>query len=378
MRKHLFGVVVPVLLTALVAGHASAQSRVGRTTLDIYVVDVEGGNATLFVAPTGESLLIDTGNPGKAAVRDAERILAAAKDAGITELDHLITTHYHADHMGGIFEVAKRIPIRHFIDHGPNVQPGRVPEFDTMYPQLWANAKHTVAKPGDQIALGAVQARIVTSAGNVIQSAVPGGGQANPLCTEFKPKMPDAGENALSVGTHFTFGRFRTVMLGDLTWNKEAELTCPTNRLGTVDLYLVSHHGLIASNSPQLVHALGARAAVMNNGPRKGGQPDPMQVLHSAPGLQDLWQVHFSELSGQEYTVPGMFISNRADEQPDAMPLAPYVAPADAPPPPAATGPVQPAHDGTAYWFKISARQDGTFTITNTRNGFSKTYAPVQ
>jgi hypothetical protein len=144
---------------------------------------------------------------------------------------------------------------------------------------------------------------------------------------------------------------------------------CPSNRLGSVDLFVVSHHGQPSSNSPALVHALGARAAIMNNGTRKGGQPDAMKVLYSAPGLQDLWQIHFSLLSGQDYTVPGLFIANLVDDQPAAMPLAAVTPP---PPGPGATPP--PVHNGQAYWIKVSARQDGSFTVTNARNGFSKAY----
>jgi len=344
----------------------------GRRTLDIYVVDVEGGNGTLFVTPSGESLLIDTGNGGAAAVRDAERIAAAVKDAGLTRIDHLITTHYHADHFGGMVELAKRVPIRHFIDHGPNAQPNAATDafLQKDYVALQRAATHTVVKPGDRVPLTGVDARVVASAGRVIESALAGGG-ANPHCASFKPQNPDTSENAQSVGTHVTFGRFRTVMLGDLTWNKEGELMCPGNRLGRVDLFIVSHHGQATSNSPALVHALAPRVMVINNGTRKGGQPDAMRVLHTSPGVEDLWQIHFSELSGQEYTVPGLFIANTIDEQPTTMPIAALVPPAQVAGQPAAPAPV---HNGRAYWIKISAQQDGAFTVTNARNGFTKTY----
>ena len=174
----------------------------------------------------------------------------------------------------------------------------------------------------------------------------------------------------MSVGTYVTFGKFRTIHLGDLTKNKEFELMCPNNPLGTVDLFVVSHHGQAISNSPQLVHALHPRVMILNNGTRKGGQPDAMKVLHSSPGLEDLWQLHFSQLSGQEYTVPGMFIANSVDEQQPGMPIAPIAAPA---PGPGAAPP--PAHNGQAYWLKVSASRDGSFSVTNARNGFMKRYA---
>jgi hypothetical protein len=172
------------------------------------------------------------------------------------------------------------------------------------------------------------------------------------------------------VGSVVTFGRFKAVHLGDLTWNKEFDLMCPTNRIGTADVFFVTHHGQPVSNAPVVVHALRARVAIMNNGTRKGGQPAAMQIIHSAPGLEDLWQIHFSLLSGQEYTVPGMFIANMIDDQQGTMPVAPFTPP---PPGPGATPP--PVHNGTAYWIKVSAQRDGSFTVTNARNGFSKTYA---
>jgi competence protein ComEC len=177
------------------------------------------------------------------------------------------------------------------------------------------------------------------------------------------------GENAQSVGSIVTFGKFRTAHLGDLTWNKEFDLMCPTNRIGTVDLFVVSHHGQPVSNSNVLVHAIESRVAIMNNGTRKGGQPDAMRIIHSAPRLEDLWQLHFSLLSGQEYTVPGLFIANAVDEPPPAMPVA-----AMAPPPPGPAAPPPPVHNGTAYWIKVSAQTDGSFSVTNGRNGFTKTY----
>jgi competence protein ComEC len=357
------------LVVSLCAVVLSAQTR---TTLDIYLVDVEGGNATLFVTPSGESLLIDTGNGGAAASRDGDRIMAAANDAGLKRIDHLITTHYHGDHFGAMENLAGRIPIGEFIDHGPNVQPNPATDvfLEKVYPGLYAKSKHTVVKPGDRITMKGLDIRVVASAGQGITSALPGAGRPNPYCAAHKPKDADPSENAQSVGTHFTFGRFKTVHLGDLTWNKEFDLVCPNNRLGTVDLFIVTHHGQPVSNAPALVHAVAPRVAIMNNGTRKGGQPDAMNVLFSSPGLEDLWQIHFSLLSGQEYTVPGLFIANGVDEQPTSIPIAAIAAPA---PGPGATPP--PAHNGPAFWIKVSAREDGSFAVTNARNGFSKTYA---
>jgi beta-lactamase superfamily II metal-dependent hydrolase len=363
-----------VLLRILTAALFASALAVGQTrtarTLDVYVIDVEGGNATLFVPPSGESLLIDTGNAGAAAARDAGRIVDAIHNAGLQQIDHLITTHWHGDHFGGLAEVASKVPIREFIDHGPNVQPGELADtfLQKTYPQLYANAKHTVVKAGDKISMTGLDIRVVTSAGETIKTALPGGGMQNPYCANFKPGENNA-EDPQSVGVYIAFGKFRTIHLGDITKNKEFELMCPDNRIGAVDVLLGLHHGQASSNSEVLVHALHPRVAIMNNGPRKGGDPEVMKTVHSSPGLEDLWQLHFSVLSGQEYTVPGMFIANTIDEQQPVMPIAPTAAP---PPGPGASPP--PAHNGTAYWVKLSAQQDGSFIVTNTRNGFSKTY----
>jgi len=359
--------VLSLLAFATTLSHAQPRTT---AALNVYVIDVEGGNATLFVSPSGESLLIDTGNAGAAAVRDAGRILDAAKDAGLRQIDHLIITHWHGDHFGGLAEVAAKIPIREFIDHGPNVQPGEAADtfLQKVYAPLYAQAKHTVAKPGDKIAMAGVEIRVVASAGQTIKAPLPGAGKPNPFCANFKGSDNNA-EDPQSVGIHVTFGKFRTIHLGDLTKNKEFELMCPTNRIGTVDVLLGLHHGQASSNSEVMVHALHPRVAIMNDGTRKGGEPEVMRTVHSSPGLEDLWQLHFSVLSGQEYTVPGMFIANTVDDQPANLPVAPI-----APPPPGPGAPPAPVHNGPAFWIKLAAQQDGSFTVTNARNGFSKTY----
>jgi beta-lactamase superfamily II metal-dependent hydrolase len=364
--------VVSLLALACLASPAFAQNRAGKP-LDIYVIDVEGGNATLFVTPSGESVLIDTGNGGNQAARDAGRIVEAAKDAGVTKIDHLIITHWHGDHFGGLQELAKQLPIAHYYDHGANAQatPQTDDFFKTVYEPLTAKALHTVVKPGDTIPMKDLNWRVVAAAGNVLKTNLPGAGRPNPYCADSKAQDPDPTENAQSVSSYITFGKFRVVHMGDLTYNKELDLMCPNNRLGTADLFIVSHHGQAISNSPALVHALHPRVAIINNGTRKGGQPDAMRVLFSSPGLEDLWQMHFSLLSGQEYTVPGAFIANHIDQPDTAIPVAAWN-----PPPQGQQAPPPPAHNGKAYYFKITAQADGTFTVTNTRNNFAKTYRP--
>jgi competence protein ComEC len=358
------------IMSALMLSVATGALAQQRTTLDIYVTDVEGGNGTLFVTPAGESVLIDTGN-ANGAVRDAGRIMDAVKDAHLTQIDHLILTHYHGDHFGGMEEVARQIPIKEFIDHGPNIQAGVGADWErNVYPKLYANAKHTVAKAGDHIQLTGIDWRIVAAAGETIAPTVlPGANKANPDCANFQG-VDNNQEDPMSVASYIIFGKFRTAHLGDLTRNMEFKLMCPNTSLPTVDLLLGLHHGQDSSNSPVMDHALRPRVGIMNNGTRKGGEPFSMMSIHSSPGFEDLWQMHFSQLSGQEYTTPGMFIANVVDDQPTAMPIQPIAAPAPGP-----NTPPAPAHNGKAYWIKVQARQDGSFTVTNQRNGFSKTYA---
>jgi len=356
-------VVAMVLSAALVSAQRQAK------TLDIYVVDVEGGNASLFVSPSGESLLIDTGNGGMAAPRDAGRIVEAAKDAGISQIDHLITTHWHGDHYGGLAELASRMPIRHFIDHGANIQPAEATDefLKTTYPALYAKGTHTVAKAGDVIPLAGINVRVIASAGQVIRTPLPGAGKPNPSCNIARRQTQPIPEDTQSVTTLFTFGKFRALHPGDLTIDKEFDLMCPNNRVGTVDVLVGPHHGQDTSNSEAFVHGLQPRVVVMNNGTRKGGWPDVMRSFYTSPRFEDLWQMHFSLLSGQEFAPPGVFTANVVDDQPNALPVAPMPAPAANAPPP-------PVHNGRAYWVKVSAREDGSFTVINTRNGFTREY----
>lgn len=357
---------IVILLTLVVSAVFLAAQ--GRKTLDIYSIDVEGGGATLFVSPSGESLLVDSGNPSNG--RDAERIIAAAKDAGLTQIDYLITTHYHGDHMGGLPELAERFPVRHYIDHGENVQPeGSGGKFFARYLELAAKAKRTSVKVGDKVPIAGLDWTIVTSHAQVLPKPFAGAGQPNPACATFQKQVETNFEDSHAVGSHIRFGNFRVVHMGDLTVNFEYQLMCPNNRLGTVDLWIVSNHGQVRSGSAVLAHAIQPRVAIMNNGVRKGGVPDTMRIIYTIPGLEDLWQAHFSLLGGQEYAVPGLFISNTIDAAPAAVDVAP-MPPAQ----PGTTLPPAPTHSGPAYWIKVSAEQDGTFTVTNSRNGFSKIY----
>jgi beta-lactamase superfamily II metal-dependent hydrolase len=375
-----------VLIAALVAA-APAEAQLAAKTLQIYYIDTEGGQATLFVAPSGESLLVDVGNPGG---RDTDRIMLALEDAGVKQIDHLVLTHYHGDHVGGLAEFAKRMPIKRFYDHGPAADGDRAggQGFMEQYLVIHANAVRTVVKPGDKIPIPGLDITVVSSAGQVIKSNLPGAGRPNPACGGFAEKDlskvfdPD---NAYSVGFVLSYGRFRTIDLGDLTWNHEGQLMCPANRIGTVDLYLTTHHGINQSNAPAIVHGLQPRVAIMNNGTRKGGSLETFQALETSPALEDLWQLHWSHNVMAEHNAPGVFVANIEDNATLASILtAPPPAPrgAGAPAGPPGAGAARGGGRGTplpphtpAYWIKVTATQDGTFTVTNARNGFSKTYA---
>jgi len=315
-------------------------------TLEVYFIDVEGGQATLIVSPTGESMLVDTGWPD-AKGRDAERIVSAARLAGVKQIDYLVVTHYHMDHVGGVPQLAERIPIRTFVDHGPSVEHGA--EADLLvaaYQSVRDNGKHLLAKPGEMIPIRGIKVQIVTAAGEEISSPLPGAGAPNPLCAGAKRKEPDPSENAQSVGMLITYGKFRMIDLGDLTWNKELGLACPDNKIGTIDLYLSTHHGLDQSSAPPLVHALHPLVAIMNNGARKGGSIEAWQTMHSSPGLEDIWQLHFALEAGKANNAPDDFIAN----------LEEHCA---------------------GNWIKVAAEPDGHFTVTNSRNGKTKTYQPA-
>jgi beta-lactamase superfamily II metal-dependent hydrolase len=357
-----------VALLAL-AAPVVAQPRAAKT-LDIYVIDVDGGESTLFVSPSGESLLVDAGWPGFAG-RDADRIAAAASSAGVTQIDYLVVTHFHADHMGGVAQLAERLPIRHFIDHGADVQVGeRSAAAFKPYADLRGRGPHVEAKPGYVIPISGITAQVIAANGAVLTTPLAGAGRANPLCAGFtlqetvKGQEAVRAEDARSVSTFVGFGQFRTAIMGDLGWNLERDLMCPVNRLGILDLYLVSHHGSETSGSPSLVHAIRPRVAVMNNGAAKGGAVQTFQILRASPGLEDLWQNHYSIAAGPEHNQMESLVANLEPRSLSA---------------PAASGqPSSPVHLGPAAWTKISASQDGGFTVTNSRTGLSKTYQARQ
>jgi len=338
--------------TAVVNGQVVPVHGPAPTTLDVYYVDTEGGKAVLFVAPSGETLLLDTGTGGDNN-RDIERLMAVIKAANLqqNQLDYVIVSHYHGDHSGNLAELAARIPIRRLYDHGPwAVQGSTTPAF-ASYVAARERLHVETPKPGTKIPITGLDVIVVSNASELLTKPVlgmRGAGTPNPLCKDFGPRVQDSTpENYEVLGTVIRFGKFAMLDLADLTWNQEKQLVCPINLLGTnFDVYNTTRHGTDWAGSPVLVHAARPRIAVMNNGPRKGGTLGTFETLRGSPGFQDVWQLHFSENVPKEVNAPEPFIAN-LDSSPTSH---------------------------AASYFKLSARKDGSFTMTNQRTGFTKEY----
>jgi competence protein ComEC len=336
--------------------------------LQVVTVDVEGGAAVLFVTPEGKSLLIDTGwapgiggprpapgaPPPPAMPSSADRIAAAAASLGVKKIDYLLMTHYHADHVGGLESLLTKLPVGTFLDHGPNREqplPNATPRqltfaATTLYSQ-WTVAyqghEHITAQVGQKLDIGSMHLQFVTSDGNVLQAPLPGGGQPNPFCAGVPTMDRNGGEeNVRSLGMLITFGKVRILYLGDLSWNKEMELLCPTNKVGKVDIYFVTGHGMNLSSSPP-TGALDPLVAVMQNGPTKGGDDVVIKTVNTYPHLQGFWRLHdtvrYPDLNGDPD-----YITNRngvADQR---------------------------------YPITLDISRSGSITVINGRNHFSKTY----
>lgn len=323
--------------------------------LDIYSIDVEGGQSTLVVTPDREAILIDAGWPGE---RDAKRIQAAAKEAGVSQIDYFVNTHLHADHFGSIPDLIAGLPVRTFVDNGALAETGeRSVAAYNVYAKARASGQHLVPKAGDRLPVKGAEFLVVMAGGSPVATPLPGAGGANPLCKDVQPQPPDPSEDARSIGVLITYGRFRMIDLGDLTWNKENELACPANRVGTVDMYLSTRHGLNGAGSPALVHALRPRIAVINNAGNKGASREHFLTIKSSPGLEDVWQLHYSE---QRAPVAGLR-ETAEPGGPEFNTSEPFIANRD---------------DSTAFPLRVSAQKDGSFTVANPRNGHTKSYKP--
>jgi competence protein ComEC len=346
------------VVLALLAGDAAYAAT--PEPLQIYFIDVEGGQATLIVTPGDETLLIDAGWAGEggpqskpgdpATARDAGRVAAALRDAGVDSIDYLLVTHFHRDHIGGIPELTQLLPIRAFIDRGdayPPEQraiPGVVDPLDAAaydaYVQVRARGRHIQPRPGDRLPLKGADTLVVSADRATLRSALPGAGETNESCMPMPLAAGEVHENPRSLGIVLTFGKFRFLDLGDLAGQPLFDLVCPTNRIGAVDLYLVAHHGGADASDPATFAAFRPRVAVINNSARKGGQRQTLQALRAAPGVET-WQLHVSAGAGEDNA------SLERIANPD---------------------------DDSAHWLKVTAKADGSFRIFNPRTGSGKEY----
>lgn len=323
-------------------------------TLDIYFVDVEGGQATLVVTPAGESLLVDAGFPSDgtfdsvpgdpAKARDANRIAAAARAAGVTRIDYFLSTHFHADHDGGVVELARLLPIGTFIDHG-----SPLPEAENVagtrrtfeaYAKVRATGKHVQPAAGARLPLKGVQAIVVSASGSTIAKPLSGAGARTAACPAQAPPAEEKNENPRSTGIRLRFGTFQFLDLGDLSGEPLHALACPVSLIGPVDVYLVAHHGGTDAADAATFEAFGPRVAIVNNGARKGGVRATLAAMRAVPNM-DVWQLHVRLDAGPE---------NTANER------------------------IANLDETTAHWIKVSANEDGSFTVTNGRTGRTTQY----
>jgi len=350
------------LLAALLsvsAGLFAPASVEGETRrpLEIYFIDVEGGQSTLIVTPEGHSLLIDTGWAGQGsgfepgdpgAARDANRIVAAARDARITQIDYLLITHFHVDHDGGVRELSQLMPIRAFIDHSaPSAEADRVSPGTEQAYQAYLDIRrggaHLQPRPGERLPLKDVEAIVVSSAGATLTGPLGSAGARNAGCPAQATATRDPYENPRSTGIVVRYGKFRFLDVGDLTGQPLFDLVCPRNLIGPLDAYLVAHHGGPDVAVAETFAALQPRIAIMNNGLSKGGARVTYEALHRVPDLEDVWQLHAST------------------EAADANFSSRTIANLD---------------ESTAYWIKLVASADGSFRMFNQRTGEWKSYAP--
>ena len=338
---------------------SNAARAADTDSLLVEAIDVEGGAATLYITPEHQSLLIDTGwtaNFGATHPDSAERIIAAARRHGLSKLDYVLITHYHHDHVGGLPELLSQFPVGTVLDHGPNrevaspdVPPAMAP-FQTAalyskYLEALGGHNHRTLKPGDTIDIGSLHLVAVTSDAVTIDHPLPGAGEAIAECAHMSPMEQDGGEeNARSLGVVLTFGKARVAALGDLTWNLEQKLFCPKDKIGPVDLFIVSHHGSNLSNSPAMWQALAPRVAIMDNGARKGADVETYETASRSPRLKRLWQLHLAERSDAQHNVSAAYIANPSASGDEHLSL------------------------------EITVSKQGGITVINDRTHFSETY----
>jgi beta-lactamase superfamily II metal-dependent hydrolase len=325
---------------ALALSPFASPALFAQAPLQIYWIDVEGGSATLIATPGGEAVLMDAGWDRDDA-RDAERIEAAMRDAGVAAIDYFIASHFHGDHVGGTPAIASRVPIRQFLDHGDSVEQaterGR-PAWDAYLSA--AQGKRRTVGPGDTLPLTGVELRFVAANRELIGAA-----HANPNEHCGAPRAPeDVGENSRSVGYRVTLGDFEFLDLGDMTVDVQQTMACPASRLGVVDLLQVPHHG--QGVAAELVWALAPTVAVSNNGATKGGRTEDLATVQRSPGLEGFWQLHHALAAPAQANAAAELTANLTDD------------------------------GDRGYWIKATVEPGGArYTITNARNGYSRMYA---
>jgi len=349
----------------------AGSSLFAAKTLDIYFIDVDHGNAVLLVTPSGQSMMFDTGQPGDNFV---SRILDVFQKAGVKRLDYVVVSHYDWDHYGTIPALAEKIPILNYVDHGPSIRDSQTVEerardtggapgdrLYTAYVKTREKGNHMVAKPGDRIAVKDLEVRIVASGGKLLLEPLPGAGAPNPACAITQSRTDDSGEDGQSVCKLVTYGKFRFAEFGDLTWNKSYRLFCPNNLVGTADVYVITHHGIshdlnsagiwewgLSSVPPAEVNGLRPRVAFLLAGEDFVGRVstnEAWQRTRRSPAMEDIWQIHYVGEAGKQGNPPEQFIANMS------------------------------MVNDKGYYIKLSAEADGSFSVTNSRNGFTKRYA---
>ena len=345
MKRVRAAVVAWSLVVAGVSAAQAALAVLAAKTLDIYFIDVEGGQSTLIVTPAGGSMLVDAGWAGFNN-RDPERILAAARDAHIDRLDYLLITHFHGDHAGGVPEVARRLPVKTFVDYGEPVEQSDFTRTTFVaYASVRAGGAQRHPKPGERIALDGVDVEVASAGGALLTRALPGAsGAPNPACATLGTPTDDATENPRSLGIRLRFGRFTFLDLGDLPGANLSGLACPNNLLGHADVYLVPHHGNRDTAIPAVVAAVTPRVSILNNGVTKGGAAAAFATLRGAAGIEDVWQLHRTRNEGA-VNFPDAFIANLDEDEKDA-----------------------------GAWIKLSVDESGSFSVTNGRTGVTKAY----
>jgi competence protein ComEC len=347
MSRTLVSAILVALAAACAAPPAFAQNR---GQLSIYWIDTEGGGATLIVSPSGESVLIDAGWE-VAEGRDPKRIFAAAQQAGLKKIDYFILTHYHPDHAGGLPALAKLMPIEHCIDHGEMLEESNRRWYDA-YMSVCATRRRSV-KAGDRIPVKGLQLEVIASEAGLIARPINHGGP-NPLCATADHRPQDDPENQRMVGVLLTYGKFTFLDLGDLNWEREIELSCPINRVGQITLYQTSRHGSFdGAGAPAHLYAIRPQVVVANNGPRKGlggttpnmpKVPGHYDRIAASPGIEGIWQLH-KTLLDPDHNTPEELIAN-----------------------------LEESADCKGNWIRAAVSSDGLLTMTNGRNGVSKTY----